>query len=49
MGVAVGMVDAITQICADGVREENPGISDANLIRILRRRFQAGRRPYNGV
>lgn len=43
VSVAVGMVDCVTQICIDSIREEKPRISDAKLIRILRRRFRAGR------
>jgi hypothetical protein len=38
--VAVGMVDCVTQVCIDNIREEKPRISDARLIRIVRRRFR---------
>lgn len=41
---AVSMTNVVTQICADGVRETNPTITDDELIPLLRRRFQFGRR-----
>jgi len=39
----VGMTDVVTRICADGVRESHPNISEKELISILRRRFSFGR------
>ena len=39
----VGMTDVVTRICADGVRESHPSISERELISILRRRFSFGR------
>jgi len=49
VAVAVGMVEVVTRVCADGAKEGNPGISDARLIRILRRRFRLGRTVLSGV
>ena len=48
VALAVGMVDVVTRICTDSVKEKNPSISDVNLIRILRRRFQFGRKLLTG-
>lgn len=42
--VAVGMVDVVTRISAEGERDRNPGITKDALISRLRRRFQLGRR-----
>lgn len=42
--LAVNMVDVVTRICADGVRDANPTISEEELISVLRRRFLLGRR-----
>lgn len=39
------MVDVVTQICADGVRETNPAITEEELIFVLRHRFMFGRKP----
>jgi hypothetical protein len=42
--LAVNMVDVVTRICADGVRDANPTINEEELISVLRRRFLLGRR-----
>ncbi len=44
--LTVDMVDVVTRICADGVRDANPAISEEELISVLRRRFLLGRRPH---
>jgi len=40
----VSMTNVVTRICADGLREANPMITEEELISILRRRFLFGRR-----
>ena len=45
--VAIEMTNVVTQICADGVKETHPKITDEELISLLRRRFSFGRRPYS--
>ena len=42
--VAVGMVDVVTRISAEGEMHRNPGITEDALISRLRHRFQLGRR-----
>jgi hypothetical protein len=37
IAIAVDMVDACLQICADDIRAQNPGISEEELIEIKRR------------
>jgi hypothetical protein len=44
VSVAVSMVDVVARISADSEKERNPGISEDDLISVLRRRFQVGRR-----
>ena len=44
VGLTVNMVDVVTRICADGVRDANPAINEEELISVLRRRFLLGRR-----
>lgn len=41
--LTVSMVDVVTRICADGVRETDPTITEEELISVLRRRFLLGR------
>jgi hypothetical protein len=41
--IAVNMTSVVTEICADGVREMNPQITDEELISALRLRFSFGR------
>jgi len=45
--LAVNMTNVVTRICADGVRETNPKISEEELISLLRRRFRFGRRLFD--
>lgn len=43
--LAVSMTNVVTRICADGVKEAHPKITEEELISLLRRRFSFGRRP----
>jgi len=40
VSVAVGMVDVVTQVSAENEKMRHPGITQDELIRILRRRFR---------
>jgi len=37
--LAMDMTDAVTRICADGIRGSDPKISDEELIKEIRRRI----------
>lgn len=40
VAIAIDMTDACVRICADGVRAQNPGISEEELIGKLRERLE---------
>ena len=42
--IAIEMTDLCVQICADGIRQQNPGISEAELIETLRERLEWNKR-----
>ena len=42
--LAVGMSDVCVRVCADGVRDANPGINEEELIERVRERLMFGRR-----
>jgi hypothetical protein len=46
VNMAVGMSDVCVRVCADGVRDQNPGISEEELIERVRERlmFDKGRK-----
>ena len=44
VNLAVGMSDVCVRVCADGVRDQNPGISDKELIERVRERLVFGKR-----
>ena len=44
VNLAVGMSDVCIRVCADGVRDQNPGISEEELIERVRERLVFGRR-----
>lgn len=37
--IAMDMTDAVTKICADGIRAENPKITDKDLLTEIRKRI----------
>ncbi|MGB9022573.1 MAG: hypothetical protein WCC94_03960 [Candidatus Bathyarchaeia archaeon] len=43
--LSIEMTNVVVQICADGIRETHPEITEEQLISLLRRRFSFGRRP----
>jgi hypothetical protein len=42
--MCLDMTEACVQVCAAGIRAANPGISDAEVIRKIRERFEWGKR-----
>lgn len=42
--LAIDLSDAALRICAEGVRAQNPGISDAELVEKLRERLEWSKR-----
>lgn len=43
VALAIDMTNVVTSVCADGIREMHPGISERQLISLLRRRLSFGR------
>lgn len=44
VNLAIGMSDVCVRVCADGVRDQNPGISEEELIERVRERFEWSKR-----
>ena len=44
VNMAIGMSDVCVRVCADGVRNQNPGISEEELIERVRERLMFGKR-----
>jgi hypothetical protein len=42
--IAIEMTDGCVQVCADGIRQQNPGISEQELIEKLRERLEWNKR-----
>jgi hypothetical protein len=40
IAIAIDMTDACVRICGDGIRAQNPGISEEELIEKLRERLE---------
>jgi len=40
VAIAIDMTDACIRICADGIKAQNPGINEEELIEKLRERFE---------
>ncbi|MEM3577584.1 MAG: hypothetical protein QXX51_03905 [Candidatus Bathyarchaeia archaeon] len=49
VNLAIGMSDVCIRVCADGVRDQNPSISDEELIERVRERLMFDRRSKGGV
>ena len=43
VNLAIGMTDVVVRICADGIRDRNPGIDEQQLLEFLRERIMFGR------
>jgi uncharacterized tellurite resistance protein B-like protein len=44
VNLAIGMSDVCIRVCADGVRDQNPGISEEELIERVRERLEWSKR-----
>jgi hypothetical protein len=44
VNLAIGMGDVCIRVCADDVRDQNPGISEAEFIGRVRERLMFGKR-----
>lgn len=44
VNMAIGMSDVCVRVCADGVRDQNPGISEEELIELVRERIEWSKR-----
>jgi len=44
VNLAVGMSDVCVRVCADGVRDQNPGISEEELVERVRERLMFDKR-----
>jgi hypothetical protein len=43
MNLAINMTDVCVRICAEGVRDQHPGITEDRLLELLRERIAFGR------
>ena len=41
VAMAINMSTVVAQVCADGIRDKNPKITEKELLYLLRRRFLA--------
>ncbi len=44
VNMAMDMTEAMVRVCAEGIKAQNPGISDKELIEKLRERFEWSKR-----
>lgn len=44
VNLAIGMSDVCIRVCADSVRDQNPGISEKELVERVRERLMFGKR-----
>ena len=49
VNLAVGMSDVCVRICADGVRDENPSVSEEEVVKRVRERLLFSKRRRSGV
>ena len=49
VNLAVGMSDVCVRICADGVRDENPSVSEEEVVERVRERLLFSKRRRSGV
>lgn len=43
MNLAINMTDVCVRICAEGIRDQHPGITEDRLLELLRERIAFGR------
>ena len=49
VNLAVGMSDVCVRVCADGVRDGNPNVSEEELVERVRKRLLFSKRRISGV
>jgi hypothetical protein len=49
VNLAINMTDAVTQVCANGIKDQNPGITKAKLEAKLRERLTCQKRQHQEV
>jgi len=47
--MSINMTDVCVQVCADGIRDQNKGISEAQLMKELRERIMLQKRRHHEV
>ena len=47
VNLAIEMTDACIRVCAEGIRDRNPAITEEELLEELRERIAYTRRPVN--
>lgn len=47
--VAINMTDVCVRVCADGIRDQNPNISEEELMERIRERFMFAKRHRSRV
>jgi len=48
VSMAVGMTEAMVSVCLEGVKAQNPKLTEGELMERLRERFEWGRRRRGG-
>ena len=49
VSLAIAMTDVCVRVCADAVRDQNPGINEVELIERVRERIMYSRQRGSGV
>jgi len=49
VNLTIAMTDVCVRVCADAVRDQNPGINEAELIKRVRERIMYSRQRGSGV
>ena len=49
VNLAVGMSDVCVRVCADGVRDGNPSLSEEEVVERVRKRLLFSKRRISGV
>jgi hypothetical protein len=45
VATAISMSTVVTQVCADGIRDSDPEITEQELLKLLRRRLLSAKAP----
>ena len=49
VNLSINMTDVCVQVCADGIRDQNRGINEAQLMKELRERIMLQKRRHHEV